>query len=83
MTKQEFLEKFETEKLDIGEYIMVLDSLTDEPLVLGCAYDQGKWKVYKTKERGGHYIMKETDSEGEAFNLFYELVVSRHNSIKE
>ena len=81
MTKQEFLEKFETEKLDIGEYIMVLDSVTDEPLVLGCAYDQGKWKVYKTKERGGHYIMKETDSEEEAFNLFYELVVSRHNSI--
>ena len=81
MTKQEFLEKFETEKLDIGEYIMVLDSVTDEPLVLGCAYDQGKWKVYKTKERGGHYIIQETDSEGEAFNLFYELVVSRHNSI--
>ncbi|MGM9948718.1 MAG: hypothetical protein ACI33P_01265 [Lysinibacillus sp.] len=81
MTKQEFLEKFETEKLNIGEYIMVLDSVTDEPLVMGCAYDQGKWKVYKTKERGGHYIIKETDSESEAFNLFYELVVSRHNSI--
>ena len=47
MTKQEFLEKLETEKLDIGEYIMVLDSVTDEPLVMGCTYDQGKWKVYK------------------------------------
>ena len=81
MTKQEFLEKFKTEKLDIGEYIMVLDSVTDEPLVMGCAFDQGKWKVYKTKERGGHYIIQEADSEGEAFNLFYELVVSRHNSI--
>jgi len=61
---------------------MVLDSITDEPLVMGCAYDQGKWKVYKTKERGGHYIIKETDSEDEAFNLFYELVLSRHNRIK-
>ena len=83
MTKQEFLEKFETEKLNIGEYIMVLESVTDEPLVMGCAYDQGKWKVYKTKEHGGHYIIKETACEDEAFNLFYELVVSRHNSINK
>lgn len=82
MKKQEFLERLNTEKLNIGEYIMVFDSITDEPLVMGCTYDQGKWKVYKTKERGGHYIIKETDSEDEAFNLFYELVVSRHNRIK-
>ena len=81
MTKQEFLEKFEAEKLNIGEQIMVLDRVTDEPLVMGCAYDQEKWKVYKTKEHGGHYIIKEADREDEAFNLFYELVVIRHNRI--
>ena len=81
MTKKEFLEKIKTEKLNIGEYIMVLDGITDEPFVMGCAYDQDRWKVYKTKERGGHYIIRETDSEDEAFNLLYELVVSRHNRI--
>lgn len=82
LKKQEFLERVNTQKLSIGEYIIVLDSITNEPLVMGGAFDQGKWKVYKTKERGGHYIIKETDSEDEAFNLLYELVVSRNNRIK-
>lgn len=81
MTKKEFLEKVNAEQLNIGEYMMVFDSITDEPLVMGCVYDKGKWKVYKTKERGGHYIIKESDSENEAFDFFYELVISRHNRI--
>lgn len=81
MTKLEFLKKFESEKLNLGEYIVVLDNITDEPLVMGCTFDQGKWKVYKTKERGGHYIIKETDNENEAFDLFYDLVLDRHNSV--
>ena len=49
MTKQEFLNRYDAEKLNIGEYIMVLDTITDESLVIGCALDQGVWKVYKTK----------------------------------
>ena len=41
MTKQEFLKRFQNEKLTIGaEYMMVLDQIKDEPLVVGCAYDQ-------------------------------------------
>ncbi|MBN8211164.1 hypothetical protein JI666_20810 [Bacillus sp. NTK071] len=80
MTKQEFLQRYNSENLTIGaEYMMVLDGVTDEPLVLGCAYDQGVWKVYKTRERGGHYIIKEFTSENEAFDFFYELVLSQHN----
>lgn len=46
---------------------------------MGYIYEQGKWKVYKTKEWGGHYIIKETDREDEAFSLLYELLVSIHN----
>ncbi|WP_371019007.1 hypothetical protein [Pseudalkalibacillus sp. JSM 102089] len=79
MTKQEFLQRYKDEKLNIGdEYLMVLDAITDEPLVLGCVYNQGKWKVFETRERGGHFVMKEMDNESEAFVFFYEIVLSQH-----
>jgi hypothetical protein len=79
MIKQEFLKRYKDEKLTIGaEYIMVLDSITDEPLVLGCVYDQGIWKIFKTGERGGHYIIKEKDSEEKAFDYFYQVVLSQN-----
>ncbi|WP_283152623.1 hypothetical protein [Guptibacillus hwajinpoensis] len=80
MTKQEFLRRYKDENLTIGaEYMMILDKISDAPLVLGCAYDQGVWKIYKTGERDGHYIIKEYASENEAFDFFYELVLSKHN----
>ena len=81
MTKEEFLNRIENEKLDIGEYIIILDKISNASLVLGCAFDEGKWKVYKTRERGGHYIIKEFDHEHEAFDYFYEviLITDRYN----
>ncbi|WP_026772163.1 hypothetical protein [Virgibacillus senegalensis] len=79
MTKQEFLNKYNSKKINLGEYILVLDKITDAPLVIGCAHDQGVWKVYKTFERGGHYIIKETQSESEAFDLLYELLLIEQN----
>ena len=80
MTKQEFLERYKAENLTIGDdYMLVLDGITDEPLVLGCTYDQDKWKIFETRERGGHFIIKEVDHECEAFDLFYEIVLSQHN----
>lgn len=82
MTKNEFLIKFNEESINLGEYIMVLDKLTDEPLVMGCVFDNEVWKIYKTKERGGHYVIKEFKRESEAFDYFYELVLSRHNRLK-
>lgn len=36
MTKDEFIRRIDTEKIEMGQYIMVLDSLTDESLVMGC-----------------------------------------------
>lgn len=79
MTKQEFLKRLKDEKLNIGEYLIVLDNITDEPLVIGCAFDKGAWKVYETRERRGHVIIKKIDNENEAFDYFYELVLSFHN----
>lgn len=79
MTKQEFLQKYKDEKLNIGyDYMMILDKVSDAPLVLGCAYDQGVWKIYKTRERGGHFVIKEKDNEEEAFDYFYQVVLSQH-----
>jgi hypothetical protein len=80
LTKQEFLKRYKAENLTIGdEYLMVLDGITDEPHVLGCTFNQGKWKIFKTRERGGHYIIKEYTNEDEAFDFFYEIVLSQHN----
>ena len=79
MTKQEFLLRVDSEKLNLGEYIIVTDSVTDEPLVLGCAFHQDTWKIYETNERGGHFIIKELNSENEAFDYFYELVLTQHS----
>lgn len=74
MKKQEFLNRIKTEKLNIGDYLIVTDSITDEPLVLGCAFDKGKWRVYETNERGGHVVIKELDNENEAYDYLYKLV---------
>jgi len=76
MTKDELIAK--SKNLDLGEYIIVLDKISDEPLVMGCSTEGGVWKVYKTKERGGHYIIKEFDKESDAFDYFYELVLVQH-----
>jgi len=60
---------------------MILDGISNAPLVVGCTFDQGMWKIYKTKVRGGHYIIKETSSENEAFDFFYDLVLHAHNRL--
>lgn len=79
MTKDEFLKRVENDNLNTGEYILILDKISDAPHVIGCAFDQGFWKVYKTNERGGHYVIIETKSETDAFNYLYELVLIEHN----
>ncbi|WLR42598.1 hypothetical protein LC087_18260 [Bacillus carboniphilus] len=83
MNKQEFINRFKKEKLNMGEYIMVLDSITDEPLVMGCVFDGDFWKIYETRERGGHFVIKKIKSENEAFDYFYELLLDRHNYLNQ
>ena len=82
MTKLEFWEKMKNEKIDLAEYILVVDSLTDEPFVIGCYQDGEMWKIYKTTERSGHYIVDEVVDENTAFDELYELVKIQEKYIK-
>lgn len=36
MTKHEFLDRIKNENINLAEYIVVVDSLTNEAFVLGC-----------------------------------------------
>lgn len=78
MTKAEFLKKMEEENISLGEFEIELNTITDASYVMGCCFDNGVWKVYKTRERLGHYIIKEFDEESDAFDYFYELVLIQH-----
>ena len=82
MTKLEFLQKIKNDNIELAEYIVVVDSLTDEPFVLGCYNDNGVWKIYETKERSGHFIIDEVADENTAFDELYELVKIQEKYIK-
>ncbi|MFA0814906.1 MAG: hypothetical protein ACC608_03880 [Anaerofustis sp.] len=73
MTKTELIKKIKTENLDktLLPWLIVFDEITDSPDVIGCVHEGGKWKIFKTVERGGHYIIKELDNEEDAYDYFY------------
>ncbi|RVT56540.1 hypothetical protein [Niallia taxi] len=83
MSKNEFLKKLKADNLNIGENIIVLDYITDEPLVMGCTQVNEVWKIYETKQRGGHFIIKELTDDYEAFDYFYQLLLSRDNYLTQ
>ncbi|MGX9134455.1 hypothetical protein ACWV26_08740 [Rummeliibacillus sp. JY-2-4R] len=78
MTKDEFIERIEKGNINTGEYLVVIDELTDAPLVVGCVFKDNVWRIYETKERSGHFIIKEIENENDAFDYFYELVLTYH-----
>ena len=39
--------------------------------ILGCYQDDKTWKIYKTTERSGHYIVDEVVDENTAFDELY------------
>ncbi|MYL58218.1 hypothetical protein GLW20_11940 [Virgibacillus halodenitrificans] len=82
MTKHEFLVRFKNENINLAEYIVVVDSLTDEPFVLGCYKENNTWKIYETKERSGHFIIDEVQNENIVFDELYELVKLQEKYIK-
>lgn len=81
MTKQEFLNRIAQEKPEIFPYEIETEYITDSPDVIGCAYSDGLWKVYKTTERTGHYIISELTDEDKAFDKLYVLVKSLERNI--
>ncbi len=74
MTKQEFLNRISKEKPYLGECQIETEKLTAASFVIGFYNDNGVWKVFKTKERTGHYIIDGLTDENEAFDELYELV---------
>ncbi|MFA0814647.1 MAG: hypothetical protein ACC608_02535 [Anaerofustis sp.] len=74
MTKDELLTKIKNERLDkiLLPWRIKFDKISDSSLVIGCVKVDGKWQVFKTRERGGHYIVKAFDDENEAYDFFYE-----------
>lgn len=46
MTKSEFLDRMKNENINLAEYIVVVDNLTDEPFVLGCYKENNVWRIY-------------------------------------
>jgi hypothetical protein len=75
MTKQEFIERMEKEKpLKGSELTIEASELIDSPYIIGCYMDDGIWKIYKTKERGGYYIYDTYTNEQDAYDGLYELV---------
>ncbi len=82
MTKQAFLDRMEKEDIRLREYIVVVDRVTDRPFVIGCYYEDDVWKIYKTRERSGHYIIDEVKDENVAFDELYELVKFEEKKIR-
>ena len=74
MTKSEFLDRIKKENIQLGQWLIILDEVNGSPFVMGCQEEDGKWKIYKTGERHGHYIFDEYDNENIAFDEFYELI---------
>jgi len=75
MTKQEFIRRMEIEKPLEGTGLSIeIDELIDSPYIIGCYEDNGVWRIYKTRERGGYFIIKELTNEDEAYEYLYKLV---------
>jgi hypothetical protein len=75
MTKQEFIRRMEKEKpLEGSELTIETDELIDSEYIIGCFKENGVWKIYKTKERGGYYIYDTYTNEKDAYNDLYDLV---------
>ena len=75
MTKQEFLRKMELEKpLKDSLVTIEVNELIDSPYIFGCYEENGIWRVYETKERGGYYIVKDFNNENEAYDFLYQVV---------
>lgn len=83
MTKNEFVVRLEQEKLQTGDYIIVIDELNDSPLIIGCVFHEDIWKIYKTKEHGGHYVIREFNNENDTYDYFYDFIYNLHKRITE
>ena len=82
MKKEEFLKKKKELKPELKDIFVEVEEKLSSSYTIGCCYDQEnrKWKVYRKRlpDRSNvceFYIFLETDSEDEAFNKLYYLMM--------
>jgi len=83
MTKQEFLRRMVVENpLKDSLFTIEVEELIDSPYIFGCYEENGAWKVYETRERGGYFIIKEFSNESDAFDFLYRVVNSEREMLE-
>ncbi|OKZ83711.1 MAG: hypothetical protein BHW06_05805 [Clostridium sp. 44_14] len=82
MKKEEFLKKKEELKPELKDIFVEVEEKLSSSYTIGCCYDQEnrKWKVYRKTlpDRSSvceFYIFLETDSEDEAFDRLYHIMM--------
>ena len=71
MKKEEFLRRKNELKEKLRDTYIIVDEGIGCSLAMGCYFDHqvNKWKVFENGDRDTHYILLETSSEDEAFDL--------------
>ena len=71
MKKEEFLRRKNELKEKLRDTYIIVDEGIGCSLAMGCYFDHqvNKWKVFENGDRDEHYILLETSSEDEAFDL--------------
>ena len=71
MKKEEFLRRKNELKEKLRDTYIIVDEGIECSLAMGCYFDHqvNKWKVFENGDRDTHYILLETSSEDEAFDL--------------
>lgn len=72
MTKEEYVNKIEQEKINLDKLGIVIGRTSIIPFTTGCYKDGDVWKIYKTGERQNVVVVKE-GSENEIFETMYRL----------
>ena len=82
MKKEEFLKKKKELKPELKDIFVEVEEKLSSSYTIGCCYDQEnrKWKVYRKTlpDRSSvceFYIFLETDSEDEAFDRLYHIMM--------
>lgn len=77
MTREEFEKRINNEKPDIGISRIILDEFVPGSFLVGCYYNEQKkkWHIYETNERGYEETIFKTDSEEEAYDRLYDLIM--------
>lgn len=77
MTREEFKKRIKEEKPNIGISRIILDRFVPGSFLIGCYYNEQakKWHIYETNERGYKETIFKADTEEEAYDRLYDLIM--------